>query len=225
MQKADRGHTRWRQSLMLFIPALLGVGALTVMTIQGVLPLNLALSGQDFKLASNGAAVATQGLSAYPSTIEMKDGSHAPILMAAIPEAELADGICISLVLTFPLIGTNTLQINTDGEATVKDLQAAAELMAIKGVALNAATSDGNAPAKDGSNVKDPVAINKDASELDGISGGTPGSIGIDAPGVVRMAQLQATAKGATISGTAKLNGIGIPKIGRGRGTEHGECY
>ena len=44
-------------------------------------------------------------------------------------------------------------------------------------------------------------------------------------PGVVHMGELRASAKGATISGTAQLNGLGMPKLGHGDGTEHGECY
>ncbi|MBJ8348446.1 DUF6230 family protein [Antrihabitans sp. YC2-6] len=226
MQKADRGRTRWRQALMLFIPAILGVLALTVMTIQGVLPLHLAISGQQFKLTSNGAAaIAPQGLSAYPSSIKMKDGSQAPVLMAGLPEAELTEGMCISLVLTLPIVGTNTLQISSSGNTTVKDMEAAADKMYIRGASLSASTNNGEAPATDAANVDAPVLINKDASELNDLSGGPSGALGLEVPGLVKMGELRASASGATISGTAQLNGIGIPKIGHGSGTENGECY
>jgi hypothetical protein len=222
MQKKDRGKTRWRRCFILLLPALLGVGILTIMTIQGVLPLHLAVTGQDFKLSSNGGpAVASKGLTAYPSTIEMKDGEIKPVLVAGLPEATLEDGMCLSLVLTFPFIGTNTLQIHTSGETVVEDMKASAAEMYIKGASLKSLTKDGEDANADGSNVESPGAINMDASEI----GGHAGNLGLSIPGVVKMGGLQATAKGALIAGTAKLNGIGIPKIAHGRGVENNECY
>ena len=222
MQKKDRGKTRWRRCFILLLPALLGVGILTIMTIQGVMPLRLAVNGQDFKLSSNGGpAIAQSGLTAYPSTIEMKDGSIKPVLVAGLPEATLKDGMCLSLVLTFPVIGTNTLQIHTSGETVVEDMKASAAEMFIKNVSLKSHTTDGKDADATGSNVDSPGAINIDASEV----GGRAGTLGLNIPGVVTMGSLQATAKGALIAGTAKLNGIGIPKLGHGRGVEHNECY
>ena len=226
MQAVTRGGTQWRRTGLLLIPALFVMGVLTIMTLQGGLPVRLAISGQDFKLSSNGAPVsAPQGAGIYPSTIEMKDGTNVAVLRAGLPEAILSKGLCLSLVLTFPIIGTNTLQVNTSRETTIEDMKAAALSLDSKDAALGAATSDGKEPNPDGSNVKAGVQINKDASELSGLAGGAPGAMGVDAPGMIRLNDLKASAAGATISGTAKLGGLGIPKLGHGRGTDNGECY
>lgn len=223
MQAVTRGGAKWRRSAMLFIPAMLGVGILAVATLQGFLPLNLAVIGQDLKLSTQGDLIAPQGLSVYPSDIRMKDGSQAPIVLAGIPEASIPDGLCLSLVLTFPLIGSNTIRIST-GETHVNDMTVSAASLAAGTATLYSKTTDGEIPAGDGSNVESPVILNKDASELAGLSGGQPGTFGLESGGSGTVTRLNAAAKGAVIAGTAKLNLRSI-KIGHGSGTENGECY
>ncbi len=208
---------------MLFIPAMFGVGVLALASLQGVLPLNLAVTGQDLKLSTQGDLVAAQGLSVYPSDIGMKDGSRAPIILAGIPEASLPDGLCLSLVLTFPLIGANTIRLST-GDTHVNDMTVAASALSAGTATLYSKTTNGELPARDGSNLESPIILNKDASELPGLSGGRPGAFGLESGGRGTVTGLQASAKGAVIAGTAKLNLQSI-KYGHGSGTEHGECY
>ncbi len=218
-----RGGTRWRRFGLLFIPALLGVGALAAMSLFGILPLNLSVSGQDFKLTSKGAQVtAPEGLQAYMSTQQMKnDGAHEPIIYATLPRAELPDGLCLSLVLTFPVVGTKTIQIDFVGRTVVNDLTASADEALAGATAIGAQTTDGASPRTDQSNVEKPVQVGVDSAEL----GGPAGGFGASIPGAMTAEKLQASARAARISGTLKIGGMGMPKLASGRGVENGECY
>lgn len=225
MAVVTRGGTRWRRSGILLIPALLVVGVLAVCSLFGVLALNLAVEGQDFKISSNGSPLKTpEGLAMYPSTISMKDGTEDPILLAGLPRAELPNGLCISLVLTFPGIGSNTLQLKTTRNTTATQMVLSAKTLQATTASLVPSTNDGKPLRPDGSNIEYPVAIGKSADELNGMPAGPGGVFGIDAPGSGEMGDLKADAKGALISGTASLNGLGVT-VGHGRGTDNGECY
>ena len=109
--------TRWRKCVMLLAAPMLGILVMATLTLTGVTPLNLAITGQDFKMASRHGShvVAEQGTMAYADLIEMKDGSIRPTLKAALADAEMSDGVCLSLVLTFPLAGSFTVQLQTTG--------------------------------------------------------------------------------------------------------------
>ena len=227
MQKQDRGRLRWRRALPLFLPAGLGILLMAAFLFIGWMPLNLAITGQDLKLSSNGrGGVATKGFSAYVNGQEMKfGGPTVPVVYARIPEAKL-NGVCISLTLTFPIIDTWTVQLHSTKEIVIKDLTAAAANVHLEDAKLYSETNDGELPKKDLSNVVGGVQLNKNASELDGTDLGPVGIMGVESNGQVQFSELIANAKGATLSGSAALvPGLGIPKIGHGRGTEHYECY
>lgn len=226
MQKQDRGRLRWRRALPLFLPAGLGMLLMAAFLFVGWMPLNLAITGQDIKISSNGrTGVAAKGLQTYLGETQMKnDGPEIGTLMAHIPDVK-AQGICISMTLTFPIIDTWTIQLHSTKEVALKDVRAAAASAHLVNAKLYAATDDGKKPARDTSNVTAPVVININGADLDRIDGATPGVIGADLPGAIEFDDLQADAKGATLSGTAKLTGLGIPKFGHGRGVEHHECY
>ncbi|KAA0023822.1 DUF6230 family protein [Antrihabitans cavernicola] len=225
MAVATRGGTRWRRTGMLFLPALLVVGLLAVGSLFGVLPLRLSVVGQDFKISSNGSAIKTPaGLAFYPSQISMKDGTDKAILLAGLPEAQLPKGMCISLVLTFPVVGSNTIRLKTTGNTVAKEMTLSATALEANDATLIPSTKDGKPLAPDGSNIAYPVSIGKNAADLNGLPKGPEGTFGVDAPGSGQMSNLQASAQGAVISGTAALNGLGV-KLGHGRGVDHGECF
>lgn len=222
MDAAMRGGTGWRRFGIFALPAFLVAGTLIGTSLFGILPLRLSISGQPFKLSANSRAEVPHGIeAAYSSGMQLKNGGETvPALYAHIPEAVLSDGLCLSLVLTFPFIGTNTLQINTTGRTVAKDLSADAAGMQLSNATLSAQTTDGQAPALDGSNVKQSAIVGRDAGEI----GGRPGTFGLSAPGAAVIGALQASANGARVNGTLQISGIQIPKLGHGSGPGK-ECF
>ncbi|MCE5287737.1 MAG: DUF6230 family protein [Nocardiaceae bacterium] len=226
MQKEDRGRLRWRRALPLFLSAGLGMLLLNAFLLAGVLPQNLSITGQQVKLTSNGRpAVAPEGLSTYIGVTQTKNnGPKIPTLMAHVPEIKLS-GLCMSLNLTFPVIGSWTIQLHSTKEVVIKDINVAASDAHLINARLNAETNDGKAPAKDASNVVSPVELNKNASDVEGLEGGAAGLMGVEGRGAIYADELRATNESNTISGTANLTGLGIPKIGHGKGVKNYECY
>ncbi len=204
------GGTRWRRFGLAAIPAFVAIAALGGMSLLGILPLNLSIAGQPFKLAAHGSATVPQGLDAYASSAPAEPGGPAvPALHARIPEAEIADGVCLSFTLRFPIVGAYTLRVDTTGRTVVKDLRAAATSLQLGNASVDAATSDGRPPAPDGSNVAEPALIGRDAAAY----GGTSGMLGVSAPGKTVVGDLQASAVGARLDGTLRINGMRLPKL------------
>lgn len=191
-----RGGTRYRRSALLFLPAMVGVLLLTLGTLFGVLPLNLYLSGQDFVLTSNGDVLVADGLTLHGGQVQMKfDGQQFPVSLATIDKAELAHGLCISLTLKFPVVGTWTVRIQTDGDTVAKNVT-------LGSISLSArsATLQGT--------VQNPVSLGPSVRGGDGLFG-----IGT---GRATLTDVRMSGKSAVIKGTVNLRGIAIPRIHRG---------
>ncbi|CAM2996367.1 DUF6230 domain-containing protein [Skermania piniformis] len=218
-----RGGTSWRRFVVLGIPALVGVAVLAGMLLFGVLPLGLYVVGHDVQIASaTDRGNAPQGLTAYVDVQQMKNGgSREPVAMAYVPQATLPDGLCLSLALTFPLIGTNTLRLDFTGHTVAREVTVAAADFRAGATRLTAASTDGADVRPDRSNLDRPVRLGLDAAEL----GGAAGGFGADIPGSTDIAQLAASAKKTVIAGTFRMSGIRLPRIGHGAGVEHGACY
>ena len=218
--RAPRGGTRWRRSLVLLLPGLAMAAALALATLNGVLPVNLAVSGQDFKISSNGQPIRTpQGLTMYPATIRMKNGGRTRgVVIAGLPEAVLTEGMCLSLVLTFPVVGSWTVRLHTSGTTTVTKMTLDASGLVAGPTVLVPRTSDGRPGT--GANLVMPAVIGQDASDL----GGPRGRFAIDAPGGGSLHALRADAEGAVIAGTLDVDGLSV-EVHHGRGVRNGECF
>lgn len=210
-----RGGTRWRRTLAVLAPSLVVAVVLIVGTLRGPIPINLTISGQDIKLSSNGGAVELpRGLTLYPSTVQMKnDGETRGVMIAGLPEAVLTKGLCISLVLTFPAVGSYTIRLHTSGRTT-------AHQMTLDAAGINA----GLATLAAGDGGKDPVALGHSALDFLGETSDAHGRFGVSAPGAGSLRALQANAQGAIIAGTVDLNGLKV-KVNKGSGVANGECY
>ena len=209
-----RGGTRFRRAALLFIPAMGGLLALVLCTLFGVLPLRLYLSGQDFKLSSNGQGLTADGLSLYPTQVRMKfDGQTYGVADAVIKRAELPHGLCISMTLKFPVVGRWTVQIHTSGKTIAHDLTLGAVNLNALTATLSGRSKDGKALAANGANV-DPVALGPS------VPGGA-GLFGVNSPGVNHLQRIEATGKSAVIAGTVNLRGV---TINLHRGTK-GSCF
>lgn len=227
MRNAKKGAgTRWRKCVVLLIAPMLAILAMGMLTLTGVTPLNLSITGQDFKLASRDGSrvVAEEGTSAYADLVEMKDGSIRPALRAALVDAKMSDGVCLSLVLTFPLAGSFTFALQTTGQTRLTDLTAHVGIVAAKDADLNPETTDGKPAALDMSNVSRGIRANLDASEM-AFAGGHPGTLGLESPGAMRVGSLQIGGVGAKIKGTLKISGLKFPHLSTGRGVANGECF
>ncbi|CAM3808621.1 hypothetical protein [Smaragdicoccus niigatensis] len=224
-QNVIRGGTRWRKCVVLLVVPMLGILVLAALTLTGQTPLNLALNGQDFKLASRDGStvVAAEGATAYADVVTMKDGRIDPALNAKLGSAQISDGVCLSLVLTFPWAGTFTVQLQTTGKTRLTDVTAHVDVVSASGAELNPATDDGKPASDDMHNVTRPIRANKDASELE--FAGHRGTLGLELPGAVRAGSLQIGGKSATIRGILSISGLKLPWISHGRGTAHGECF
>jgi hypothetical protein len=198
----SRGGTRFRRAGLLFIPAMIGVLVLTLATLFGILPLNLYLTGQDFKLSSNGGELVAKGLTLHGDQVQMKfHGKRYPIASATIDEAELKKGLCLSLTLDLPIVGKWTVRIQTDGDTLANDLT------------LGAVNLDGSPATLQGSKAH-PVSLGPS------VRGGA-GLFGVDANKAV-LRDVKASGKSAKILGTVNLRGIAIPRIHKGT---KGSCY
>ncbi|MGI8679654.1 MAG: DUF6230 family protein [Jatrophihabitans sp.] len=219
-QAAAHGGTRWRRTGVLFIPAIVVLLAMAIATFLGVLPLNIAVSGQDFKITSNGAPIRVpKGLTLYQSTVQMKNGGDTRgVVIAGLPEAILDKGMCLSVVLTFPVVGTYTIQLHTSGKTTVKDMTLDGSSLTSGTANLVPRTSDGK--PGNGKNLLAPVVLGEDASDI----GGPPGRFAVNAPGSGSLDNLRASAQGAIIAGTADLAGLRV-YVHHGRGPSNGECF
>src|SRR5262245_7612526 len=91
----DRGVTRWRRSWFLSLPSFGAVLVVVIATFQGVLPVNVAIAGIDFKVSSEGGVV-DRGMQAYPGTYEAWGGKRFAVI-SKIPHAVLDNGLCFSL--------------------------------------------------------------------------------------------------------------------------------
>ncbi|NMN96625.1 DUF6230 family protein [Antrihabitans stalactiti] len=210
MRAVTRGGTSWRRTGILLLPALLGVLIVGALAIRGKMTLNLAITGQEFKVAANDL-VAPKGLTIYPTGQQMKnEGETVPVVLATVPEAELADGMCISLRLTFPLIGTNTLRMRTTGDTKATNLTASARSMDVDEINITDLVA--------------PMIVGQDASSLKGTEGGQPGAFGVEAQARGTVGSMRGTAVGAVIAGTLSISGIKVPDLSHGNGPDQ-ECY
>jgi hypothetical protein len=213
-----RGGTRWRRTALVLAPALVAMGVLVVATVRGPIPLNLVVAGQDLKLTSNGAAVKLpDGLTMYPSTIQMKNGGETRgVVIVGLPEAILTKGLCISLVVKFPVVGEYTIRLHTSGETTAKEMTLDASGIQTESTTLAPIFADGK--------LQVPITIGKDARQMAGAEDAPADRFGIEALGAGGISGLRASAQGAIISGTVKLDGLSA-KLHPGSGVENGECY
>lgn len=213
-----RGGTRWRRSALVLVPALVAMGVLVVATVRGPIPLNLVVSGQDLKLTSNGGVVELpDGLTLYPSTIRMKnDGETRGVVIAGLPEAVLTEGLCISLVVKLPVVGTYTIRLHTSGETTAREMTLDASGLQTASTTLRPILEDGE--------LRLPIAIGKQARDMAGAEAAPEDRFGVEAPGAGELSGLRASAQGAVISGTVKLAGVSA-NLRPGSGVGSGECF
>jgi hypothetical protein len=209
-----RGGTRWRRSAAVGLPAAVVAGVLVAATLRGPLPLNLVVSGQNLKLTSNGGAVQLpKGLTLYPSTIKMKNGGDTRgVMIAGLPEAVLTKGLCISLVLTFPMTGTWTVRLHTTGRTTARD-------MTLDAAGINV----GLAELSPGSSTA-PINIGGPGGSAFGGGDSSSDIFAVAAPGAGSLSALQADAQGAVIAGSVHLAGLHV-RLNHGSGIANGECY
>jgi hypothetical protein len=201
----------------VLVPSLGIALGLTVATLQGSVPLNLVVSGQDMKLSSNGGPVQVpQGLTLYPSSIRMKNnGEERGVMIAGLPEAVLTKGLCISLVLSFPIGGTYTVRLHTSGRTTARQMTLDARGIEVGEAKLR--------PGRDGTQHL-PITIGAGGGDLLGLDPDAAQRFGVTAAGAGTLAGLRADAQGAVISGSVKLKGLRAT-VNRGRGIANGECW
>src|SRR5689334_2029467 len=145
----------------------------------------------------------------------MKNGGETRgVVIAGLPEAVLTKGLCISLVVKWPVVGTYTIRLHTSGETTAREMTLDASGLATESATLAPVYQDGQ--------LRLPIAIGKDAQTF--ADAAPEGRFGIEAPGAGEIAGLRASAQGAVISGTVKLEGLSA-KLRPGDGVENGECY
>jgi hypothetical protein len=209
-----RGGIRWRRAAAVLVPSLVLAAALVAATVRGPLPLNLVVSGQNLKLTSNGGNVELpHGLTLYPSTIKMKNGGDTRgVIIAGLPEAVLTKGLCISLVLTFPMAGTWTVRLHTTGRTTARD-------MTLDAAGINvglAELSPGGSTA--------PIDIGGPGGKAFGLGDSSSDTFAVAAPGAGSLSALQADAQGAVIAGSVHLAGLHV-QLNHGSGIPNGECY
>ena len=195
------GRTRWKRFAAVMLPALLAVGVLLGLMMQGALAASFAVSGSNFKVAAS--RLEGTGFAQYGGVACEVDGTCHPVAISHIREASLAN-LCQSVAVPTPL-GRIVLRISAGGgnrPATASNL------------VVDVATLEGDA-------VFTNIEIGRDASTLNKAGSGATGprgGFGQQADRIV-VDDLRQVAW-ATTAGTFRLNGLALRL-----GPDQRECF
>lgn len=111
---------RWRRFAVIGGLGVVGAAFLGGGIASGQLPMNIALSGQNF--TGTTTAITAEGITAYPRSVDTTAGAQ-PSIAVSIDSARLSD-VCLSTVARgLPLIGNVTLFARIPGDgATAENL-------------------------------------------------------------------------------------------------------
>ncbi|MFF4295834.1 DUF6230 family protein [Streptomyces vinaceus] len=188
--RGREGRVRWRKSAAVAVPAVLAVGAMSVVMAQGALAASFAVSGTSFQVSSS--KLSSKGLASYVQTDRSVDGKGHPVALLGIGEATLTD-ICQSAEVGTPL-GTVVFKLTAGGPAG----EVTASNLVIDGEDLDGDATFGTAQ------------IGRDASTLDRVDGvkGEPGKFGLQA-GDIEVVGVKSHAWSAT-GGNFRLKGMRV---------------
>ncbi|GIF21629.1 hypothetical protein BJ973_004926 [Actinoplanes tereljensis] len=182
------GRTHWGRSAVLFIPALLALGGLTVAIAEGALAASFGVSGQSFKVTA--AHVEGTDVAAYLDTAASVDGKQHPVMLAGVGKASMRD-VCTSAVVSVPVVGKISLKVLGGKTEPITGTNVVADADALLG----------------GNGVVTDVEAGRDASTLNRVPGvsGPKGRFGVQA-GSLSTEDVRSTAWSAN-GGTIKLSG------------------
>ncbi|MFF3326324.1 DUF6230 family protein [Streptomyces sp. NPDC002889] len=114
------GRTRWKRFALVLVPGVTAAAALGLAMAQGALAASFFISGQRFQVGADSLTV--RGLSIYGMVDVPRQGAPVPVVVTGLRHAKI-DGLCQSVVVPIPVLGTYTLRLTGDGaRAEAKDM-------------------------------------------------------------------------------------------------------
>ncbi|MFD4138646.1 DUF6230 family protein [Streptomyces sp. NPDC058572] len=114
------GRTRWKRFAIVLASGVTAATALGIAMAQGALAASFFVSGQKFQIGAD--TLTARGLSIYGMVDTPRKGAPVPVVVTGMRHAKI-DGLCQSIVVPIPVLGTYTLRLTgDDGQAKAKDL-------------------------------------------------------------------------------------------------------
>ena len=119
---SGRGHTGWPRFTVMFVPALLALGFMSVGALEGWVPVAVAISGpQTVQLTVN--RYFSDSTAMFPSFYDTSDGEHRTVVPVTLRNLR-AQGVCVSTKVATPA-GPYVLRVtspNQGGEIRLGDV-------------------------------------------------------------------------------------------------------
>ncbi|MEV5955956.1 DUF6230 family protein [Streptomyces sp. NPDC051987] len=111
------GRTRWRRFAVVLVPSVGACAAVGVAMAQGVLAASFFISGRQFQLAAD--TLTARGFSLYGMVDVTRRHELVPVVVTGFRHATI-DGLCQSVVVDVPVLGTQTLRLTGGGGRPVE---------------------------------------------------------------------------------------------------------
>ena len=102
------GRTRWRRFAVVLVPGVAACATVGVAMAQGVLAASFFISGQKFQVAAD--TITARGFSLYGMVDVTRKHELVPVVVSGFRHATI-NGLCQSVVVDVPVLGTQTLRI------------------------------------------------------------------------------------------------------------------
>jgi hypothetical protein len=111
------GRTRWRRFAVILVPGVAACATLGVAMAQGVLAASFFISGQQFQVSAD--SLTARGFSLYGMIDVTREHRLVPVAVSGFRRATV-DGLCQSVVVDVPVLGTQTLRLTGGGGRPVE---------------------------------------------------------------------------------------------------------
>lgn len=121
-RRTPPGRVAWRRFALVLTPAVLAVTGITVGALTGLVPVALALEGQQ-SLKISAQRISAEAFGTFPSFVQAQDGTRRPVVVLDLRRVR-ASGLCLSTSVPTPM-GTYVLRATTppDRDVTAGDVQ------------------------------------------------------------------------------------------------------
>ncbi|SED87722.1 DUF6230 family protein [Streptomyces sp. Ag109_O5-10] len=106
------GRTRWRRFAVVLVPGVAACAAVGVAMAQGALAASFFISGQRFQVSAD--RLTARGFSLYGMVDVTRKHELVPVVVSGFRHATV-DGLCQSVVVDVPVLGTQTLRLTGGG--------------------------------------------------------------------------------------------------------------
>ncbi|AVV48006.1 cholesterol esterase [Streptomyces sp. P3] len=109
------GKTHWKRFAIAAVPTVAATAAVVVSMAQGALAASFSISGADFQVSAD--KLSGKGFGNYATVDVAKNGKRIPVAVSSIENATIT-GMCQSVPVTIPVLGTYTMTLKAGGSGT-----------------------------------------------------------------------------------------------------------